>query len=535
MCALTLTVIGTISGQALPAQSVQAAETGFLTTNLDPGINSTLAPALGRGDLNDRHLRGYTQVAERAPADSSDESFHSVQVKARAGRHAGHDRLVFDWPVPVEPDVVKNDDQLIITFNRSSAIELPPSSTFTWRSETWPQVIFGLVVDDDGQEVRAKVDPGTELRTHSSNDGRRLVVDIVHPALDDLEVIAADTGDKPRQDGDEPESSKNELPEPHEVAEEGETKVGGFQVLFGGEVQFGVTTAEDEILSDGEGDRGYTFSTDAEIFIDAEIYPTEEVEIGANVFLDAAVDQISDVELSEAYLEMFSGLGLIELGRTDGAEDAMALGADTIAAGTGGIDGDTPNLGRTQIVTSDSAAKISYFTPRIGGVQFGLSFTPDTGDDEGRRNDDEESEDLNDHFGAGLNFVRRFGRADVALGAVGSFGNSELADRDDLNAFSVGGTLAWGDVEMGASYGNNDDSDEFDFATLGATVGFGEARAGIGYNYVDVKSDGITHVIVLGGDVIILEGVALQSDVSYAAPDEGDGNIASAFAVEFSF
>lgn len=216
----------------------------------------------------------------------------------------------------------------------------------------------------------------------------------------------------------------------------------------------------------------------------------------------------------------------------------MALGADTIAAGTGGVDGDAPNLGRTQIVNSASAAKISYFTPRIGGVQFGLSFTPDTGDDEGRGidpDDDEVSEDLEDHVGVGLNFVRKIGTADVALGAVGSFGNSEAAGRDDLNAFSAGGTLALGNVEMGASFGENDDSDDFDFATLGATIGFGKARAGLGYNYLDVKSGGITHVIALSGDVVILEGVQLQGDVSYTAPDNQDNNIASAFAVELAF
>ena len=74
-----------------------------------------------------------------------------------------------------------------------------------------------------------------------------------------------------------------------------------------------------------------------------------------------------------------------------------------------------------------------------------------------------------------------------------------------------------------------------DFATAGVTVGFGEASAGFGYNFVDEKSAGVTHIFVLSGDTPLLPNVELQGDVSYADPEGEDGNVASVLAIELGF
>lgn len=319
------------------------------------------------------------------------------------------------------------------------------------------------------------------------------------------------------------------------LARLGAAEADGIEFIAGGELQFGVTLAAEDQLSDGEGDRGYAFFTDSEIYIEADVSPSDDLEIGAEVVLNA---DIEDVNADETFIFMEAGFGLLQLGRTAGAEDEMALGADTIAAGTGGIDGDTVNLGETQIIGSEDAAKISYFTPRLVGFQAGLSFTPDTGDNEGNANDideDEELEDLENHIGLGLNFVGALGDVQIGLAAVGSHGDSEDPERNDLDAFSVGGTLGLDDIELGASYGKNNEADDFQFATVGGTVSIGEANVGIGYNYLDEQVDGITHVIALSGDIEFLEGVELQGDVSYADPEGRRTNIASVLAVELSF
>lgn len=308
------------------------------------------------------------------------------------------------------------------------------------------------------------------------------------------------------------------------------------EILAGGELKFGVTMAENELLSEGEGDRGYAFFTDSELYIEVDVSPAEDLEIGIEIVLEADADQLDEVNADETYMFFSGAFGLMQLGRTEGAEDGMALGADTIAAGTGGIDGDTENLGDVQVVTSGDAAKISYYTPRIGGLQLGASFAPDTGDEEGDSDtSDDASEDFEDHLGVGLNFVQAFGDHEVGAAVVGSFGSSEEVAGDDLAAFSIGGTLALQKVDFGASYGEVREAVDFDFATIGITFGLEDAAAGIGYNYVDEKGGAITHVIVLSGDIGLFEGVELQSDVSYADPKDERTNIASVVALEVSF
>lgn len=324
------------------------------------------------------------------------------------------------------------------------------------------------------------------------------------------------------------------------IAGLGTVKADHIEVLGGGELKFGVITAENELISDGEGDRGYAFFADSELYIEADVSPSEGPRIGAKVVLETDAD-VEEVDADETFIFMSGGFGLIQAGRTKGAEDAMALGADTIAVGTGGIDGDTESLSIVKVTNSEDAAKVSYFTPRLAGLQFGLSFTPETTDDEGNveeieeEQDDEEQQDLEDHVGLGLNFLHQFGGVDISLAAVGSFGKGMENGQDDLDAFSLGGTMALGDLEIGASYGQNIDADDVAFTTLGATLGFGDAKAGVGYNYVDEKIDGITHVIALSGDMEIVNGVELQADVSYADPDNQSSNIASVLALELSF
>lgn len=317
----------------------------------------------------------------------------------------------------------------------------------------------------------------------------------------------------------------------------GTIEAGEIEIFSSGELKSGLVTAADEQLSNGEGDRGYALITESKLYIKADISPSDNLEIGAEVVLETDVE-FGEVNVAETYIFVEGAFGLMQLGRTEGAEDEMALGAATIAAGTGGIDGDTENLGEVEIVGSKNAAKISYFTPRLFGVQAGLSITPDTGDNEGDVNDIEEDgelQDLEDHIGLGLNVVGKLGDLKAGLAVVGSYGNAEDPARNDLDAFAVGGTLAIDDVEFGASYGKNNAAEDFEFGTAGVTVGISEATAGVGYNYLDQKADGITHVIVLSGDVLLLEGVELQADVSYADPEDQRTNLASVLAIEFSF
>ncbi|MGI9420262.1 MAG: porin [Geminicoccaceae bacterium] len=390
------------------------------------------------------------------------------------------------------------------------------------------------VVTDEPSIETAETAPVTEDDS-DIDDGREGpdeadVEEVMQDVDDDVESVEADEEDE--EGVDDETYDEDDEDEDDEPANDFWT-AGAFDIELGGSLEFGISTAEGDRLSDGEGDRGYTFLNDSEITIEAFTTIFDEVDVGAALTLEADADVGGDTaNADDAYIYVDNGFGQVQIGRTTGAEDDMALGADTIAAGTGGIDGDTANLGDTQVETSGDAAKISYFTPRIAGFQAGLSYTPDTGDEE---DDDDDNFDLENHVGVGLNFVETFGEVEFSLATVGSFGRSEFSSDDDLSGYALGGTLIYDAVQFGASYGQSASDFDVDFATFGVTFGFGEMSAGVGYNFVDESDDGQTHVLALSGNTPILPGVELQGDVSIADPENDDGNVASVLAVEFGF
>ena len=132
-------------------------------------------------------------------------------------------------------------------------------------------------------------------------------------------------------------------------------------------------------------------------------------------------------------------------------------------------------LGSTNIepARANDSNKITYFTPRYSGFQFGVSYLPDTREDVtgGPGNPDTT---YNNGFTAGLNYVENLGGVDVGA----SFGYFYIGgpDRNDVtpgsctqtdphhgsgrtvnvcdnfNAISAGLTLGWGGFTAGASY-----------------------------------------------------------------------------------
>ncbi len=153
-----------------------------------------------------------------------------------------------------------------------------------------------------------------------------------------------------------------------------------FDLKTSGYLTFGLRAAEEDArLSDAAADRDHEFFTDSELSFKAEIAPNKKYlppcgetrpllrapkKFGAEIQFKADAD-VDYVNVDEAYTYLENGFGKIEVGRNDGAEDFMALGADTIATGTGGINGDFEGLGTLDITDSGDAAKITYLTPQF--------------------------------------------------------------------------------------------------------------------------------------------------------------------------
>jgi predicted porin len=91
--------------------------------------------------------------------------------------------------------------------------------------------------------------------------------------------------------------------------------------------------------------------------------------------------------IKEAYIAIKSTIFEIMLGNHSGVEDKLVAAPSDLAFGSGGTDGClTRALNPTTLVSiypsmtgvTNEATKISLYTARIAGIQFGASFTPDT-------------------------------------------------------------------------------------------------------------------------------------------------------------
>jgi hypothetical protein len=106
----------------------------------------------------------------------------------------------------------------------------------------------------------------------------------------------------------------------------------------------------------------------------------------------------------------------------------------------------------------EDATKISYYTPRINGWQFGASFAPSAGN-EGVTSSisGDNSSDIENITSWGLNYSNEYGNVGAAFSLTGEHGkftkNQGGIERNDLNSYDAGFILTYFGFTLGGSYG----------------------------------------------------------------------------------
>jgi hypothetical protein len=311
---------------------------------------------------------------------------------------------------------------------------------------------------------------------------------------------------------------------------------GGLEVVLSGYTEFGAAAASGDTIGNQRQNQNYNFFVDSELQVRVNGLTDGGVRYGAKI--EVGVDGPGSATVDEVGLFFSGNFGRIELGRDDGAEDVMFVGAEDAQAGTGGIDGDTANLNNVQFRDTGDAVKATYFTPRIAGFQAGFSWTPD-GDDnqngDGSTSFNNGDDNRKNIAGAGLNWVGVLGPVDLTLSAVGIWADVKGSNgqqnaggfRDDQKAYAVGALLGFGGLSGGVSWnqfkGPNDDNGsnggQGEILSFGLAYGFGPANVSIGYdrNWNDNADD--SNLFAISGDLGLLPGVTLKGDVTYNTDD----------------
>jgi outer membrane protein OmpU len=267
------------------------------------------------------------------------------------------------------------------------------------------------------------------------------------------------------------------------------------------------------------------------------------LEYGGTVEFEADTNRTDNTD--ETWIFLRGGFGELRGGDTDSAATTMRVGADAISVGTGGIDGTV--VDQDQVVNVDlnnrnfeDATKIVYFSPIIGGIQFGLSYTPNNL----RNNGDAIAADPGDNddlLSAGLSYNDAL-LEDINLRAsiVGTmdphdpleswliYGGAALSIRDFSFAGGIGTRQRDGDGSMPRS------DQERLFFNIGAAYQFDKIGFSVAYgwsnddNGPDAVDDGRIRDLVFGVEVGLLPGLVLSNEIAYFSvkrpnrePEEG--------------
>ena len=349
----------------------------------------------------------------------------------------------------------------------------------------------------------------------------------------------AQEGEELQQEEEAPEGEEAQQEEEEEPEEEARpVRIGGIEVVLGGTTRAGIQAGSKNTIT-GENDRKYVFYMDNELLLEANGATASGILYGSTIVLEVGSGGLDGdpqvTEIDEAALYFSGNFGRFELGRRDGAEQLMLVGGEDAQAGTGGLDGDIPNLNFFEFENTDIAAKATYFTPRIAGFQLGASFTPDYEDNGGE--DAFEGEDLEGENGIapGINWVGEMGPLNLTLSAVGLFAKCESnctngtddgeGFQDEQKSWAVGGLLDYSGFTLGATYVRQDDfapeTQDNDIVNFGLMYGFEEADVSFGYSFNAFGDEAFddSHLFVLSGNIGLLPGVTLMADVAYNTND----------------
>ena len=303
---------------------------------------------------------------------------------------------------------------------------------------------------------------------------------------------------------------------------------------------------QDDLQLNADKARGLDFRNDSEVHVLARGASEETgLEYGATVEFEADTNQTFNTD--ETWIFLRGGWGELRMGDQDGVVENSIIGGQTIAAGTGGIDGSDfvvagiVGEGVFPILTDD-ATKIRYYTPSFSGFSLGISFTPtQTELDSGAGNGDfiankggDAAMQAENVVEGGLVYDDALGGVGLQASVVGQHGSLKNGARASIADGGTGGKDWWSAVggvavdldgfKLAGSVGTDHVGDEdHQFATAGIGYGYGPVNASITAAYIfdsnndfsDANGYDKPYNIVASADYALAPGLVLAGDVAY--------------------
>jgi hypothetical protein len=328
-------------------------------------------------------------------------------------------------------------------------------------------------------------------------------------------------------------------------------------VSISGFYDFAATAVRQDI---DRNEHDVKFFNDTEVHVKFRQVSDAGFAYGAVIELEADVTAADDDEglnADKTYLFFESNLGRVEAGAVDDAQARMNVDPSNFARATGGTHGKYNDvirfpadphghthtggspfaLGHDDFIhhpslplhhqhgATEDANKISYYSPRVKGFQFGGSFIPDTGDSgtaAGFTGKNGHS-DYSNAFAGGLHYLAEIGKVGIAASITGEHGEAEVAGHENLDAYAVGTNLTYAGFNLGASYGDWGTSlshtsptlKDSRYVSLGA--GYTQGAWGTSITYLQSQfHSNKAKVTSLGVDYALAPGLTPYAEVTFA-------------------
>lgn len=321
---------------------------------------------------------------------------------------------------------------------------------------------------------------------------------------------------------------------------------GALDITLSGQLRAGAVFGENNVLSGS--DPGYGMYTNNRVFIDVRGKDDGSLmEYGGRFRLRFDNFRGSNNNIVDrSWLFVRGGWGEVRLGNDTGPADNSKVISSTIAAGTGGVDGDFNPAFDNPVYTytvplSGAATKVVYYTPEIAGFQAGVSFAPD--DDAGgsiSQNNDSDGGGRQ-HVEGMVAYKGAFSGFDILASVVGATAKVG-PDNNDTNGVAGGISVGFGGFNVAGSYGyNGGDTPDVNYWNVGVGGAFGPAKLSLEYSTANgnVAGSGDTDptAIVASATMGLMPGVSLLADIGLYDTDlqGADNNFAGLVAIDIQF
>ena len=291
------------------------------------------------------------------------------------------------------------------------------------------------------------------------------------------------------------------------------------------------------LSQDDVDERNFDMLTESEVHFNAEGTADNGLTYGFHVETEADGEDGFDVE--ESYLYLASSLGRVNLGSEDGANYLLQVAAPSADANIDGLrQYINPVIGQGETDYANDVTgqeeKITYLSPNWSGFQFGLSYTPEIGDNGagvGGFNTDDVVSDLGNAYEGSLRYEGTFNNIGFAVGAGYTHADveEEAAGDDDVDQWNVGADFDIGAFGVGAAYTETEggvaaaDAEE-ETMVIGADYTTGPFQFGASYLNQEDEGDDETDRYTGGVVYTLTQGLTLRGSISYSDLETAGGD-----------